>query len=170
MKRSTSRMFLVVVVVGLLLVATAAPAFAFIHVTVPAGECAASDQAGTTQQPERRSCSRTRRRTRRWVMLRELRSRILSVEISAKRSEEFLRLTEPALLRAPALLLNKNKCTRQNYHWRGPLADRGYRGFPGTPVVGYWILGLCRALRLTVAFHALSLRGVGIMRAYKLVT
>ena len=46
MKRSISRMFLVVVVVGLLLVATAAPAFAFIHVTVPAGECAASDQAG----------------------------------------------------------------------------------------------------------------------------
>jgi len=32
-------MFLVVVVVGLLLMATAAPAFAFIHAFVPAGYC-----------------------------------------------------------------------------------------------------------------------------------
>jgi hypothetical protein len=31
---------------ALMMVMMAAPAFAFIHVTVPAGECAASDQAG----------------------------------------------------------------------------------------------------------------------------
>jgi hypothetical protein len=40
------RMLLTLVVALLLAGATAAPAFAFIHVTVPAGECAASDQAG----------------------------------------------------------------------------------------------------------------------------
>jgi len=40
------RMLLTLVVALLLVFATAAPAFAFIHVTVPAGDCAASDQAG----------------------------------------------------------------------------------------------------------------------------
>jgi hypothetical protein len=40
------RIILALVVALLLVGATAAPAFAFIHVTVPAGECAASDQAG----------------------------------------------------------------------------------------------------------------------------
>ena len=40
------RIMLTLVVALVLVVATAAPAFAFIHVTVPAGECAASDQAG----------------------------------------------------------------------------------------------------------------------------
>jgi hypothetical protein len=40
------RIILALVVALLLVGAPAAPAFAFIHVTVPAGECAASDQAG----------------------------------------------------------------------------------------------------------------------------
>jgi hypothetical protein len=40
------RMLLTLVVALLLVGATAAPALAFIHVTVPAGDCAASDQAG----------------------------------------------------------------------------------------------------------------------------
>ena len=40
------RIILTLVVALLLVFSTAAPAFAFIHVTVPAGECAASDQAG----------------------------------------------------------------------------------------------------------------------------
>jgi hypothetical protein len=40
------RIVLMLVVALLLVGATAAPAFAFIHVTVPAGDCAASDQAG----------------------------------------------------------------------------------------------------------------------------
>ena len=40
------RMLLTLVVALLLVFSTATPAFAFIHVTVPAGECAASDQAG----------------------------------------------------------------------------------------------------------------------------
>jgi hypothetical protein len=40
------RMLLTLVVALLLVFATAAPAFAFIHVTVPAGECAQSTQAG----------------------------------------------------------------------------------------------------------------------------
>ena len=40
------RMLLALVVAMVLVFSTAAPAFAFIHVTVPAGECAASDQAG----------------------------------------------------------------------------------------------------------------------------
>ena len=49
MHSSIRRMLLVVVVMGLLLVATAAPAFAFIHAFIPAGDCAASDQAGENQ-------------------------------------------------------------------------------------------------------------------------
>jgi hypothetical protein len=40
------RMLLTLILAAMLVFATAAPAFAFIHVTVPAGECAASDQAG----------------------------------------------------------------------------------------------------------------------------
>lgn len=40
------RIILTLAVALMLVGATAAPAFAFIHVTVPAGECAASDQAG----------------------------------------------------------------------------------------------------------------------------
>jgi hypothetical protein len=40
------RMLLTLVVALLLVGATAAPAFAFIHAFIPAGECAASDQAG----------------------------------------------------------------------------------------------------------------------------
>jgi len=39
-------MLLTLVVALLLVFSTVAPAFAFIHVTVPAGDCAASDQAG----------------------------------------------------------------------------------------------------------------------------
>ncbi len=40
------RIILTLVIALVLVGATAAPAFAFIHVTVPAGECAASEQAG----------------------------------------------------------------------------------------------------------------------------
>ncbi len=40
------RIILTLVIALMLVGATAAPAFAFIHVTVPAGECAASEQAG----------------------------------------------------------------------------------------------------------------------------
>ncbi len=40
------RIILTVVIALMLVGATAAPAFAFIHVTVPAGECAESAQAG----------------------------------------------------------------------------------------------------------------------------
>jgi hypothetical protein len=40
------RMLLTLVVALVLVFSTAAPAFAFIHVTVPAGECAESPQAG----------------------------------------------------------------------------------------------------------------------------
>jgi hypothetical protein len=40
------RIILTLVVALLLVFSTAAPAFAFIHVTVPAGECAFSDEAG----------------------------------------------------------------------------------------------------------------------------
>ncbi len=40
------RILVLVTLVALMMVMTAAPAFAFIHVTVPAGECAASAQAG----------------------------------------------------------------------------------------------------------------------------
>jgi hypothetical protein len=40
------RIIFTLVVALLLVFSTTAPAFAFIHVTVPAGECAASDQAG----------------------------------------------------------------------------------------------------------------------------
>jgi hypothetical protein len=40
------RIILTLVIALILVGATAAPAFAFIHVTVPAGECAASEQAG----------------------------------------------------------------------------------------------------------------------------
>jgi hypothetical protein len=40
------RILVLVTLVALMMVMTAAPAFAFIHVTVPAGECAESPQAG----------------------------------------------------------------------------------------------------------------------------
>ena len=40
------RMLLTLVVALVLVFSTAAPALAFIHVTVPAGECAESPQAG----------------------------------------------------------------------------------------------------------------------------
>ena len=40
------RMLLILVVSTMLVGATAAPAFAFIHEFIPAGQCAASDQAG----------------------------------------------------------------------------------------------------------------------------
>ena len=40
------RIILTLMIALMLVGATAAPAFAFIHVTIPAGECAASDQAG----------------------------------------------------------------------------------------------------------------------------
>jgi hypothetical protein len=40
------RVLLTLVVALVLVFSTAAPAFAFIHVTVPAGECAESSQAG----------------------------------------------------------------------------------------------------------------------------
>ena len=52
MHSSIRRMLLVVVVMGLLLVATAAPAFAFIHAFIPAGQCATSDQAGDNETAE----------------------------------------------------------------------------------------------------------------------
>jgi hypothetical protein len=45
MKRIILTLVLTLVLVG----ATAAPAFAFVHVTVPAGECAASAQAGNNE-------------------------------------------------------------------------------------------------------------------------
>ena len=40
------RIILILVVALLLVFATAAPAFAFIHAFIPAGQCAASNQAG----------------------------------------------------------------------------------------------------------------------------
>ena len=52
MHSSIRRMLLVVVVMGLLLVATAAPAFAFIHEFIPAGQCATSEQAGDNETAE----------------------------------------------------------------------------------------------------------------------
>jgi hypothetical protein len=44
--KAMRRMLLTLVVTLLLVGMTAAPAFAFIHEFIPAGECAASDQAG----------------------------------------------------------------------------------------------------------------------------
>jgi ABC-type enterobactin transport system permease subunit len=44
--RAMRRMLLILVVALLLVGLTVTPAFAFIHVTIPAGDCAASDQAG----------------------------------------------------------------------------------------------------------------------------
>jgi hypothetical protein len=40
------RILVLVTLVALMMVMTASPAFAFIHDFIPAGECAASDQAG----------------------------------------------------------------------------------------------------------------------------
>jgi hypothetical protein len=46
------RMLLILVVTVLLVGATAAPAFAFIHEFIPAGQCAASDMAGDNETAE----------------------------------------------------------------------------------------------------------------------
>jgi hypothetical protein len=46
------RMLLILVVSTMLVGATAAPAFAFIHEFIPAGQCAASDQAGDNETAE----------------------------------------------------------------------------------------------------------------------
>ena len=46
------RMLLILVVAVLLVGATAAPAFAFIHDFVPAGQCAASEQAADNETAE----------------------------------------------------------------------------------------------------------------------
>jgi hypothetical protein len=46
------RMLLILVVSTMLVGATAAPAFAFIHAFIPAGQCAASDQAGDNETAE----------------------------------------------------------------------------------------------------------------------
>jgi hypothetical protein len=43
------RILVLVTLVALMMVMTAAPAFAFIHVTVPAGECAESLEAGNNE-------------------------------------------------------------------------------------------------------------------------
>ena len=43
------RILVLVTVVVLMMAMTASPAFAFIHEFIPAGECAASDQAGENQ-------------------------------------------------------------------------------------------------------------------------
>jgi hypothetical protein len=46
------RMLLILVVSTMLVGATAAPAFAFIHDFIPAGQCAASEQAGDNETAE----------------------------------------------------------------------------------------------------------------------
>ena len=46
------RMLLILVVSTMLVGATAAPAFAFIHEFIPAGQCAASEQAGDNETAE----------------------------------------------------------------------------------------------------------------------
>jgi hypothetical protein len=46
------RMLLILVVSTMLVGATAAPAFAFIHAFIPAGQCAASEQAGDNETAE----------------------------------------------------------------------------------------------------------------------
>jgi hypothetical protein len=46
------RMLLILVVATMLVGATATPAFAFIHEFIPAGQCAASDQAGDNETAE----------------------------------------------------------------------------------------------------------------------
>ncbi|MDQ3910953.1 MAG: hypothetical protein M3305_04080 [Actinomycetota bacterium] len=46
------RMLLILVVATMLVGATAAPAFAFIHAFIPAGQCAASDQAADNDTAE----------------------------------------------------------------------------------------------------------------------
>src|SRR5215211_1344838 len=51
-RQAMRRMLLILVVAGLLVGATAAPAFAFIHELIPAGQCAASDQAGDNETAE----------------------------------------------------------------------------------------------------------------------
>jgi hypothetical protein len=97
------RIILTLVVALVLVFSTVAPAFAFIHVTVPAGECAASDQAGTTRQPERLSCSRTRPKTRRWVTLREPRTLRPTVEGNANRGNPSFIGAVPQRVEAPPL-------------------------------------------------------------------
>ena len=46
------RMLLILVVSTMLVGATTAPAFAFIHAFIPAGQCAASEQAGDNETAE----------------------------------------------------------------------------------------------------------------------
>ena len=50
--KAMRRMLLILVVTGLLVGATAAPAFAFIHAFIPAGQCAASEMAGDNETAE----------------------------------------------------------------------------------------------------------------------
>ena len=49
LRRKLSVLLAAALVSALMLAMTAAPAFAFIHEFIPAGECAASDQAGDNQ-------------------------------------------------------------------------------------------------------------------------
>jgi hypothetical protein len=50
--KALRRMLLILVVATMLVGATATPAFAFIHEFIPAGQCAASDQAGDNETAE----------------------------------------------------------------------------------------------------------------------
>jgi predicted ATPase len=50
--KAMRRMLLVLVVATILVGATAAPAFAFIHAFIPAGQCATSEQAGDNETAE----------------------------------------------------------------------------------------------------------------------
>jgi hypothetical protein len=52
LKRKLSVLLAAALVSALMLTMTAAPAFAFIHEFIPAGQCAASDQAGDNETAE----------------------------------------------------------------------------------------------------------------------
>ena len=52
LKRKLSVLLAAALVSALMLTMTAAPAFAFIHDFIPAGQCAASDQAGDNETAE----------------------------------------------------------------------------------------------------------------------
>ena len=52
LKRKLSVLLAAALVSALMLTMTAAPAFAFIHEFIPAGQCAASEQAGDNETAE----------------------------------------------------------------------------------------------------------------------
>jgi hypothetical protein len=52
LKRKLSVLLVAALVSALMLTMTAAPAFAFIHEFIPAGQCAASEQAGDNETAE----------------------------------------------------------------------------------------------------------------------